>query len=82
MPCYDSRDDPSSMLKEAREDWMHNSPVAEMLCWAMTMLDRAEVSHIVTPISEAADAWWAEHKARDKLKEQFSHFFREQKDGR
>lgn len=62
MPCYDSRSEPEYVLAEARKKWMHNSPVAEMLCSVMKEIEAERLLEIVPP---EVRAWWEEHKKRD-----------------
>lgn len=66
MPCYDSRDDARRLNEADRLEWMHNSPVAEMLCWAMSVIERAEVPYEICKESEAAKLWYQAHKERDQ----------------
>lgn len=73
MPCYDPRDSsPDAIRSEARDDFAkeftHNSPVAEMLCSVMKILnpqDRPRVAQMVPGL----EVWWKEHQERDRLKE-------------
>lgn len=62
MPCYDSRSEPKNVLADARKEWMHNSPVAEMLCSVMKEIEAGRLLEIVTP---DVRAWWEDHKKRD-----------------
>jgi hypothetical protein len=67
MPCYDSRNEPENVRREAREEWMHNSPVAEMLCEAMSIIqDNLSVSYMTPRLH----AWWTAHRQRDALRNQ------------
>lgn len=64
MPCYDDRDEPAYVLAEARKEWMHNSPVAEMLCDLMKQVAASGKVNLTADVL----AWWREHEARDKRK--------------
>lgn len=64
MPCYDPRSEPAYQVAEARKEWMHNSPVAEMLC---TIL-KAIKPELIKYYPEDIQRWWAEHQARDAEK--------------
>jgi hypothetical protein len=63
MPCYDSRNEPDYVRREAREDFRHNSDVAEMLCWILTNYGDSGIE--LTPDIKQ---WWEEHKSRDAAK--------------
>lgn len=68
MPCYDGRDSVSYARNEARSEaraeafreFRHNSPVAEMLCEAMQIIEANGL-----PVSVNLANWWVEHKIRD-----------------
>jgi hypothetical protein len=60
MPCYDSRDEPDYVRKEARDEFRHNSDVAEMLCKILTLYPEA------TYTTEEIQNWWKEHQERDR----------------
>lgn len=62
MPCYDSRNEPTYILKEAKKEWRHNSDVAGLLCEAMVHL------RYIEDLSPELKQWWAEHQARDGFK--------------
>lgn len=65
MPCYDPMSDSSYKVAEARMEWMHNSPVAEMLCSVMKEIEAERLLEIVSP---DVRAWWEDHKKRDANK--------------
>jgi hypothetical protein len=67
MPCYDSRNEPEYVRAEAMKEFMHNSPVAEMLCLCLGLLEDNVVDFPSLP--PAVHQWWEEHKARDAARE-------------
>ena len=68
MPCYDSRTDSSYVREEALREFRHNSPVAELLCEALTLLHAGRSGDC----SPALHQWWVEHQARDANKQSIS----------
>jgi hypothetical protein len=72
MPCYDGRDRPEEVRKEALAEFRHNSPVAEMLCGLITVL-QAEKRTI--PDIPGLAAWWIEHRRRDAIRSSGSREF-------
>lgn len=69
MPCYDSRNDLSSGEREAlqilRQDYRHNSDVAEMLCFLCGLIEKqGDMKKYPLTIQH----WWAYHKERDNKK--------------
>lgn len=62
MPCYDNRNDASYVRAEAIKAFMHNSPIAQMLCALMKQIE----SGAITEWPEGLWEWWEEHKARDE----------------
>ena len=65
MPCYDDRNSPSEVRAETQKDFRHNSPVAEMLCFVLTNIDKADIA----TMPEEIQVWWKEHQIRDANKE-------------
>ncbi len=65
MPCYDSRNEPGYVRKEALEEFTHNSPVAEMLCAVLTTLEQEGEAF---PHHPGLKQWWSDHKSRDAAK--------------
>ena len=65
MPCYDHRDSPEYQVAEARQNFRHNSDVAEMLCYVLSNINPV---HIAT-MPENIQVWWKEHQERDALKQ-------------
>lgn len=59
MPCYDSRNEPSYLLREAKRDFRHNSDVAQMLC------DILKYKPELIDYTPEIQRWWKEHKERD-----------------
>ncbi len=57
MPCYDGRRD--------NDTDEHNSPLAQMLCQAMRVIEEFKLESQVT---QEVNAWWREHKERDENK--------------
>lgn len=67
MPCYDSRDDqPRVDLEREMRAWVHNSPVAQMLCEVMGILEREQ---LIKRVSWETYRWWCEHQRRDAAKQ-------------
>lgn len=64
MPCYDERNDPAYQIAEARKDWVHNSPVAELLCGLLTSMTNLERAPFLA-MQPRLRAWWIEHQKRD-----------------
>lgn len=68
MPCYDGMGsgptwgDIDLAVKRAMAERRHNSDLAEMLCWVMS-------NNVGLMTYPELDKWWAEHQARDRLKE-------------
>lgn len=76
MPCYDHRDDPSYIraelqedtrrkVEEARVSFLHNSPVAELLCFVMTNTPPSKRGPLLIANSKLA-CWWRDHQVRDR----------------
>ena len=69
MPCYDSRSDPSYVreeaVAEARKSFLHNSPVAELLCYVLTNTVPSKRAPLLAANSKLAH-WWADHQERDR----------------
>lgn len=76
MPCYDHRNDPSYIREEMREDTMrkveaarksflHNSPVAELLCYVLTNTVPSKRAPLLAANSKLA-CWWNDHQERDR----------------
>lgn len=61
MPCYDGRGEPANL----REEFRHNSDVAELLCGLCQQLEIRGLAHEINSSSKRAK-WWKEHQARDK----------------
>lgn len=65
MPCYDSRCEPEyvaqAAVAAARDEWLHNSPVAEMLCSVLGTLSATELAKQSIHVQR----WWNAHKDRD-----------------
>ena len=66
MPCYDPRNEPGYVLAEGKREWVHNSPVAQMLCEAMHLLEKHSPG---VPVSDDLAQWWIAHQARDAERE-------------
>lgn len=68
MPCYDSRSDPSYVreeaVAEARKSFLHNSPVAELLCYVLTNTVPSKRAPLLAANSKLA-CWWKDHQERD-----------------
>ena len=73
MPCYDPPR-PGDEYERAQKEFRHNSEVADMLCAVCKLMGDGWVTHQ----SDNLQAWWREHKERDRkkaalmLKEQLS----------
>lgn len=71
MPCFDPRDDdPAGVaVEEAREEWNHNSPVAELLCYVMTVVTTMG-AFLQDDIEDNPELslWWDDHQSRDASK--------------
>lgn len=65
MPCYDSRNDASYQVDEARQQWMHNSPVAEMLCRTLRKAERSGLE-LDRFCDTSTLVWYEAHKKRDR----------------
>lgn len=65
MPCYDERSEPRYVRAEAEREWVHNSPVAELLCEAMKVI---EVQRVRPMLSLKLEKWWKDHQKRDRNK--------------
>lgn len=76
MPCYDERNDPSYIraelqedtrrkVEEARVSFLHNSPVAELLCFVMTNTVPSKRAPLLAANSKLA-CWWRDHQERDR----------------
>lgn len=76
MPCYDHRNDPSYIREELREDtkrqveaarksFLHNSPVAELLCYTMKNLSLANRMALLDGNTKLR-CWWNDHQERDR----------------
>ena len=70
MPCYEPTARDEQRWKERQNEiayhkkqLTHNSPVAEMLCSVMRLLDEFGIDG-----SPEVEAWWKEHQERDKKK--------------
>lgn len=74
MPCYDSRDDEpyrsAQVVEEARREFTHNSPVAELLCTVMKHLQNEHSRGYVSVLANHPEVskWWADHQERDRRK--------------
>lgn len=66
MPCYDHRNEPEYVRKEAREEFRHNSDVAELLCEAMKIIKAGGLAGQCSP---ALGTWSLEHDLRDRKRE-------------
>lgn len=58
MPCYDDR----NSVDYQRKEWLHNSPVAQMLCEVCTLL---EMKGEIAGLSAETKQWWEDHQLRD-----------------
>lgn len=78
MPCNDGSPFPSSCdckaaVSAAKKRWLHNSPIAELLCTVLKQVDK--LPHPVRSSIRLSDLpievqqWWREHQRRDALKE-------------
>jgi hypothetical protein len=67
MPCYDSRDEPENVRKEALAEFTHNSPVAALLCEAVQIIKAAGLA---PKCSNELLQWDADHTIRDIQKKQ------------
>lgn len=76
MPCYDHRNDPSYIRAELQEDtkrqvekarvsFLHNSPVAELLCFTLSNLDEATRRELINGEPKLG-YWWRDHQERDR----------------
>jgi len=75
MPCYDERNEPAYVRAEAEREWMHNSPVAELLCSVMRRLEREGMKPYTAASSmcnkdPALARWWRDHLARDRARQE------------
>ena len=72
MPCSDgryddcSRDDGSSIIVKALDEFKHNSPVAELLCTAIKIMEQNGITDVTLP--DNLLEWKKEHEIRDCLK--------------
>jgi hypothetical protein len=64
MPCYDGSNDSDYIRSEAARAFTHNSPVAEMLCGVMRLIEGGGSGEWPPGLME----WWAEHQRRDEAK--------------
>lgn len=70
MPCYDGRENERQVLvsdehqAKLRNEWTHNSPVAELLCAVMKQAGPTRRGDFCEDIPGLAQ-WWREHQARD-----------------
>jgi hypothetical protein len=66
MPCYEPPRNPRAVEADCARRFRHNSPVAEMLCEAMTLLE------VLCPVgvrfSPQLLQWWKEHNIRDAIR--------------
>ena len=60
MPCYDGRTHEDFM----REEFTHNSPLAEMLCALMRQFEAGEIKEWPPGLW----SWWDTHKRLDAIK--------------
>lgn len=71
MPCYDERNSPSYVREETRqaalEEYRHNSPVAELLCWTLKSMEQETRVKFLAHNKDLA-TWWGEHRTRDAEK--------------
>lgn len=67
MPCYDSRNEPDYVRSEALKEFNHNSPVAELLCWALTNMSQPYRQGFLRNNPKLGH-WWRDHQERDKKK--------------
>ena len=76
MPCYDHCDDPSYIraelqedtrrkVEEARVSFLHNSPVAELLCYVMRNLPLSQ-RYVLLGKNSKLSCWWRDHQIRDR----------------
>lgn len=69
MPCYDERNEPSYVraeaVAEARKSFLHNSPVAELLCFVLTNTVPSKRAPLLAANSKLAH-WWKDHQERDR----------------
>lgn len=69
MPCYDGRENERQVLvsdehqAKLRNEWTHNSPVAELLCYLLKNSPSARNEHCHNNPKLAK--WWADHQMRD-----------------
>jgi hypothetical protein len=71
MPCYDERNSASSQVEASRKEWLHNSPIAELLCELMTKLaqqPRLYPESALYPKGSKLWYWWQDHQERDRKK--------------
>lgn len=73
MPCYDGRENERQVNVtyehegRLRKEWMHNSPIAELLCTVMKNLTLVERIHLIGKDPKLG-FWWSDHQARDAAK--------------
>lgn len=70
MPCYDGRENERQVNVtyehegRLRKEWMHNSPIAELLCYVMRNLNHAQSVDLRAGNSKLGH-WWNDHQVRD-----------------
>lgn len=73
MPCYDGRENERQVNVtdehegRLRREWMHNSPIAELLCSVMKKLTVEQRAPLLVADPKLAH-WWRDHQERDKAK--------------
>lgn len=74
MPCFDGRDNERQVAvdyedrERLREEWTHNSPVAELLCSVLHALSLTGQAHGLLHRDPKLAKWWRDHQARDRRK--------------
>lgn len=73
MPCYDGRENERQVTVtyehegRLRKEWMHNSPIAELLCTAMSNLQGVQRDALIRKDPKLGH-WWNDHQERDRKK--------------
>ena len=63
MPCYDSRDEPDFVRREAKKEFQQDLDIlTRLLCEAMGYLDTRNIGDG----SDELRSWWKEHKKLDR----------------
>jgi hypothetical protein len=70
MPCYDAGYEAQSRFDEQvrrEKEWLHNSPVAELLCGVLSNLPASMIADAVRRDPKVGH-WWNDHQERDRKK--------------